>query len=267
VPSATAMRGPVRRQLGPGGLDPASTTDGLSPHLLRQTLSSPLRRHDFAQGYFYLTIRRKCLPLGESARRGPTMATSIGRKHDPNYAIASTSVGDIYLSPSLLAVVTPDEAWLGIRELHFASIGDGGYPYVTNAGEMFPDEAQAAYGSAIAGVLGQLGAIGPQAASNMLDSRHGRRDDSRHGRRDLAPFSVSGVIASLRTAHRLRRANLGVWPKPKVDDFGHAARCVRRVDPRARVVSVPPRAGTQPFPCVSPENAAEAAALGAAGSR
>ena len=41
-------------------------------------------------------------PLCRSlARRGPTMATPIGRKHDPNYAIASTPVGDFCLSPSL----------------------------------------------------------------------------------------------------------------------------------------------------------------------
>lgn len=190
------------------------------------------------------------------------MATPIGRKHDPNHAIASTSAGDIYLSPSL-PVVTPDEAWPGIRELHLTSIGDGGYSYVATAGEMFPAEAQTAYGSAVAGVLGQLGAIGPQAASNMLDSRHGSQRLGSLQRGAL----VSGVIASQRTADRLRRANWECGPCRRWMTFGHAARCVRRVDPRARVVSVPRGAGTQPFPCVSPKDAAEVAALDAVGSR
>ena len=56
-----------------------------------------------------------------------------------------------------------------------------------DAGETFPHEARTAYGSAVAGVLGQLGAIGPQAAINMLDSRHGRGD--------LAPCSVEHSLA------------------------------------------------------------------------
>src|SRR5690348_3199037 len=98
------------------------------------------------------------------------MAIPIIRKTAPDFTFASTSAGDIYLSPSLLAVVTPDEAWLGIRELHFASIGDRGYNYVTDVGSMLPGEAQAAYSSAVAGVLGQLGAVGPQAADNLLGS-------------------------------------------------------------------------------------------------
>jgi len=98
------------------------------------------------------------------------MTAPIRRTPDSKIVIASTSAGDIYLSPSLLAVVPQDEAWLGIRELHFASVGDGGYDYVTSAGKMLPDQAQAAYSSAVVAVLGQLGAIGPEAANNMLGS-------------------------------------------------------------------------------------------------
>jgi hypothetical protein len=98
------------------------------------------------------------------------MATPIRRNPVSTITIATTVAGDIYLSPAVLAVVVPDEAWLGIRELHFASIGDGGYDYATSAGTMLPDEAQAAYSSAVAGILGQMGAIAPHAANNMLGS-------------------------------------------------------------------------------------------------
>jgi len=111
--------------------------------------------------------------------------------------IATTSAGDIYLSPSLLAVVVPDEAWLGIRELHFASIGDGGYDYVTSAGAMLPDQAQAAYSSAVAGILGQIGAIGPHAANNMLGSLNDFVD--LYGGFDgLEGISMSAMLSSAR---------------------------------------------------------------------
>jgi hypothetical protein len=69
-------------------------------------------------------------------------------------AIASTASGDLWLSPSLLAVVPAEEAWLGLRELHHAAIGDTGYKFRTDAVSMLPEDAQAAYSAAIVGILG-----------------------------------------------------------------------------------------------------------------
>ncbi|MGX7677284.1 hypothetical protein ACSMXN_00135 [Jatrophihabitans sp. DSM 45814] len=125
------------------------------------------------------------------------MATPLLRKSAASITIASTSAGDIYLSPSLLAVVSPDEAWLGLRELHFASIGDGGYKYVTNAGKMLPDEAQAAYSSAVVGILAQIGATSPDAANNMLGSLNDFVDLN-GGFDGLEGISMSAMLSSSR---------------------------------------------------------------------
>ncbi|HET9143110.1 hypothetical protein, partial [Actinophytocola sp.] len=92
-----------------------------------------------------------------------------GRALAPD-AIASTASGDIWLSPALIAVVPADDAWLGLRELHFAAIGEVGHKFQTDAGALLPDEAQAAYSSAVAAVLGQIGATDPAAGDRLLES-------------------------------------------------------------------------------------------------
>ena len=85
-------------------------------------------------------------------------------------AIAATGSGDLWLSPSLMAVVSPDEAWTGLRDLHFAALGDTGYRYETNAMDMLPEEARAAYSSATLAVMGQLASISPDASNSLLES-------------------------------------------------------------------------------------------------
>ena len=127
------------------------------------------------------------------------MAGMLERPTPSRSAIATTSSGDLWLSPSLLAVVTPDEAWLGLRELHYASIGDGGYDYATDAGSMLPDEAQSAYSSAVVAILGQIGATGPQAAVRRGDRVTGLRTERKRGgllcesqcRPQMAPTQIS----------------------------------------------------------------------------
>ena len=125
---------------------------------------------------------------------GESMAV---RDLSPTIAVATTTAGNIYLSPSMLVVMPIDQAWLGIRELHFASIGDGGYPYVTDAGKMLPDEARTRYSSAVTGVLGQLAAISPQGADNMLGSLSSFADLN-SGFDGLEGISMSAMLSASR---------------------------------------------------------------------
>ena len=119
------------------------------------------------------------------------------RELSPTVVVATTTAGNIYLSPSMLVLMPVDQAWLGIRELHFASIGDGGYPYVTDAGKLLPDEARTRYSSAVAGVLGQLGAISPQGADSMLGSLSSFADLN-SGFDGLEGISMSAMLSASR---------------------------------------------------------------------
>jgi hypothetical protein len=85
-------------------------------------------------------------------------------------ALVATATGGIWLSPSLAAVAPADVAWTGIQELHYAALGDGGFNYTTRAVKLFPEQAMAAYANSLTSVLGQIGAVSPEAGNQLLGS-------------------------------------------------------------------------------------------------
>ncbi|MGX7672516.1 hypothetical protein [Plantactinospora sp. DSM 117369] len=85
-------------------------------------------------------------------------------------AAGANAAGDLWIAPSLLALVEPDVAWLGLRELHHAAIGTEGFRYVTDAGTLWPDDAFTAYSNGLSAVLGQIGVTSPAVGNHLLGS-------------------------------------------------------------------------------------------------
>ncbi|MGI5151865.1 hypothetical protein ACQEVC_36810 [Plantactinospora sp. CA-294935] len=88
----------------------------------------------------------------------------------PPDATGANAAGDLWIAPSLIALVEPDVAWLGLRELHHAAIGTEGFRYVTDAGKLWPDDAFTAYSNGLSAVLGQIGVTSPAVGNHLLGS-------------------------------------------------------------------------------------------------
>lgn len=84
--------------------------------------------------------------------------------------VGMNSSGEIWLAPSLIGFAPVDTAVQGLRELHFAAIGDRGYRFATDAGELSIEDARSAFSQATIGILGHLAATDLEASETILQA-------------------------------------------------------------------------------------------------
>lgn len=133
-------------------------------------------------------------------------------------AVRYTAAGAVYLSPTLMFSAPSFEAWQGIQDLHFQSIGQPGLASTGTIGGMSEAEAFGAYSTAVASVLGQLAVTDPLVGNRLLGGLNdfldfGGRMDGLEG-----PFlSAFGSAAQLgETQHTHRAGQLwGSIPQPQ----------------------------------------------------
>jgi hypothetical protein len=118
-------------------------------------------------------------------------------------AVRYTAAGSVYLSPTLMFSAQPFEAWEGIQDLHFQSIGRTGSGF----GGLSEAEAFGAYSTSVAGVLGQLAVTDATAGNRLLGGLNDYLDFT--GRMDglEGPFlSAYSSAAQLGETHETHRA-------------------------------------------------------------
>jgi hypothetical protein len=85
---------------------------------------------------------------------------------------ATPAAAPLALQPGWLRAGTPNLVWQGLRELHLRAVGSD-FHFTTSAGDLTKDEAFAAYGSAVANVLGQIAVADAGPAQEILGSLAG----------------------------------------------------------------------------------------------
>jgi hypothetical protein len=137
-------------------------------------------------------------------------------------AVRYTAAGSVYLSPTLMFSAQPFEAWEGIQDLHFQSIGRTGSGF----GGLSEAEAFGAYSTSVAGVLGQLAVTDATAGNRLLGGLNDYLDFT--GRMDglEGPFlSAYSSAAQLGETHETHRAGQLWGSIPQPQGFGgHAQR-------------------------------------------
>ena len=98
---------------------------------------------------------------------GKSLAREPAQLSDP---VGMNSSGKIWLAPGLIGFAPVDIAVQGLRELHFAALGDRGYRFTTDAGELSVEDARAAFSSATIGILGHLAATDLEASDTILQA-------------------------------------------------------------------------------------------------
>src|SRR3954468_24820614 len=130
-------------------------------------------------------------------------------------AIQYTATGPVYLAPGLLFSAEPFDAWQGIQDLHFQSMGQ---PGLGSNGAMSEADAFGAYSTAVASVLGQLAVTDPTAGNQILGGLNefldfGGRMDGLEGPL-LSAFSSAAQLGG--SAETQRAAQLwGTFPQPQ----------------------------------------------------